>query len=260
MKHIAITLLYFQISFFAKSQEAVEIRRFEVSQSKQAVAVDQNHFYVINNTSITKHSKKDGKETGRWSAAEADIQHLNSGIIMDNKLYCANSNYPESPMASSVEIFDPVELEHIGNRSFGIGNGSLTWVDQKEGFWWAVFAHYTGRGAEAGKDNSWTRLVKYDLEWRQLESWIFPKSLLERFNTRSNSGGLWVGDQLYLTGHDAPEIYIIQLPKAGYELEWIKTIPVNIAGQGIALDQTDGRTIIYGILRKDGVVTVSEVK
>src|SRR5688500_10982329 len=142
---ILATLLI--VPFGVKGQQAKEVRRFEVSQAKQAVAVDKDYFYVINNSSISKHRKNDGKLMASWDGTqEGMLTHLNSGMVIEGKLYCAHSNYPEEPMASSVEVFDTQTLEHIDNHSFGIMTGSATWIDHYQGYWWIGFAHYTGKG------------------------------------------------------------------------------------------------------------------
>jgi len=245
------------------SQTITEIRKFQVLEAKQAVAVDQQYFYVINNSTISKFSKTDGKLITSWDGTKEGIKHLNSGVVIKGKLYCANSNYPEIPMASSIEIFDIKTMQHIGNHSFGIAeHGSLTWIDQKDGFWWIGFAHYGGKESSEGRDVRWTSLVKYDMEFRQLESWIFPKNIVEVFTPKSNSGGAWGKDGLlYCTGHDRPEVYVMKLPKSGYTLEHIATVPAPIYGQGIAIDHfIPNRQIIYGLNRATNTVTVSEIK
>jgi hypothetical protein len=76
-----------------------------------------------------------------------------------------------------------------------------------------------------------------------------PKTILDRFEDMSNSGGSWGPDgYLYLSGHDPAEIYRMRLPKAGSVLELVDVIPMNIRGQGIAWDRSD-RGVIYGIIR-----------
>ncbi|WP_421920275.1 hypothetical protein [Marinifilum sp.] len=242
----------------AQSTKAKLIKEYHVKKARQAVATDVDNFYVINNSNIAKYRKVDGKLATEWEDNDSIIHHLNSGIIIEGKLYCCNSNYPKSPMASSIEIFDPQTLKHIGNHSFGIFNGSATWLDFYNGYWYVVFAHYTGRGNEAGKDNSWTRMVKFDKEWRQLESWIFPEKLVSRFGTKSSSGGKILEDgRILCTGHDNYEIYELCFPKKGYALEWIKTIPVASFGQGIAYEKKNDQELIYGIVKKENKVVVS---
>lgn len=244
------------------SQKATEIKRFKIKTAQQGVAVDRDHFYVINNSSITKHLKDDGREVARWDGKAEGIKHLNSGTIIKGKLYCANSNFPAHPMAGSIEIFDPKTLKHIDTHSFGIGNGSVTWIDAKDGFWWIGFAHYSGKHAAEGKDTRWTTLVKYSKDWVQLESWIYPEDIIQQFMPMSNSGGSW-GDNgyLYCTGHDKEELYVMKLPTSGYTLQHVKTIPTTIHGQGIAIDRAvKNKLVIYGLSdRKESSVIVSEI-
>ncbi len=258
-----ISVLLFLTLRPAASQTLTPVKTFDVKEAKQAVAVDAQHFYVINNSSITKHLKTDGKLVATWDGTSDGIVHLNSGVVIKGRLYCANSNYPEIPMTSSVEIFDVKTLTHVDTHSFGIAqHGSLTWLDQKDGHWYIGFAHYAGKEASEGRDVRWTSLVKYDLEWRQVEAWVFPKNLIDLFTPKSNSGGGWGADGLlYCTGHDRGEVYVLKLPKSGYTLQHINTLAAPIEGQGIAIDRSvAGKTLLYGIQRSKHTVTVSEIR
>lgn len=255
---LVLSVLFFN---FSNSQTVKVIKTFDVPNSKQGVAVDSSFFYVINNSSITKHNKENGTLINSWIDKDSLINHLNSGIIINKKLYSCNSNYPESPMASSIEIFNPNTLEHIESHSFGIGYGSATWLDYYNNNWYVAFAHYTGRGSELGKNNSWTQLVKFDNDWQKLESWIFPKNLISKFGIKSNSGGIILPTgEILVTGHDEAELYVLQLPKKGYILEWTNTIPIGSHGQGIAYETDGTNTYIYGIIKKDKKVIVSKIK
>jgi hypothetical protein len=256
-------LLFFTFVQQAFAQEAIQLSKFAVKEAKQAVAVDNGFFYVINNSTIHKYEKKGSKLVTSWDGEKEGIKHLNSGVIIDGKLYCANSNYPEIPMASSVEIFDTKTLNHVDTHSFGIAqHGSLTWLDQKDGFWYIGFAHYAGKEASEGRDVRWTSLVKYTLGWQQVEAWIFPKNLVDVFTPKSNSGGAWGrGGLLYLTGHDKPDLYVVKIPKSGYTLNYVKTIPSAIHGQGIAIDHSvKDKVVIYGLNRETNTVVVEEIK
>jgi hypothetical protein len=256
-------LTYWMVPFQVHAQEATNLRKFPVTEAKQAVAVDKNHFYVINNSTIQKYGKAEGKLVASWDGKKDGIKHLNSGVVIKGKMYCANSNYPEIPMASSVEIFDVATLQHLGSHSFGISNhGSLTWLDQYQGYWYIGFAHYAGKEASEGRDVRWTSLVKYNLDWVEIESWVFPKNIIEAFTPKSNSGGAIGPDgKLYLTGHDKPELYLLQIPKTGYTLNYLKTIPTSIHGQGIAIDRAVKEIlVIYGINRETNTVLVEEIK
>lgn len=257
-----ITILLFMLPCFVFSQDSREIKRFKVKTAQQGVAVDADYFYVINSSSITKHLKSDGRQVAHWDGVAEGIKHLNSGNIINGKLYCANSNFPLHPMAGSVEIFDPATLQHIGSHSFGISNGSVTWVDEHDGFWWIGFAHYSGKHSAEGKDTRWTSLVKYTKEWAQVESWMYPENIIEAFMPMSNSGGTWGNNgYLYCTGHDREELYVMKLPKSGYTLEHVKTIPTTIHGQGIAIDRSiKNKLVIYGISeRNESSIVVNEI-
>lgn len=255
---VLVLLLWLGLSLSGFSQKIIQ-----VTEAKQAVAVDKDYFYVINNSTIQKYTKSDGKLVKSWDGSAEGIKHLNSGVVIKGKLYCANSNYPEIPMASSVEIFDVKTLQHIGNHSFGINNhGSLTWIDQKDGFWYIGFAHYGGKEASEGRDVRWTSLARYSKDWKEVESWVFPENMIALFTPKSNSGGAFGKDGLlYLTGHDRPELYVMRIPIQGYTLEHIKTITVAIHGQGIAIDRSvKDKLVVFGINRAERTVVVEAIK
>ncbi|HBL74716.1 MAG: hypothetical protein A2W90_24160 [Bacteroidetes bacterium GWF2_42_66] len=259
MQKIFLFILFVGTCFISQSQNIVKV--YNVPSSKQAVAVDSKYFYVINNSSITKHQKSDGLLVDSWEDKDSLIHHMNSGIIIRNKLYCINSNYPDIPMASSLEIFNPITLEHVSNHSFGILNGSATWVYKYKNFWYVAFAHYSGKDGMEGQSNVWTRLVKFDRKWRQVESWIFPKELLKKFGTKSNSGGVILSDgKVLITGHDNFETYVLEFPNKGVTLKWVDTIPVGSYGQGIAYEKDGKSEFIYGIIKKESKVVVTKIK
>jgi hypothetical protein len=96
-------------------------------------------------------------------------------------------------------------------------------------------------------------MIKFTADFRMVESWVFPKTLLDRFKDMSNSGGSWGADGfLYLTGHDAAELYRVKLPSSGSVLELMDVIPMDIRGQGIAWDRS-APGVVYGIVRSTGV-------
>ncbi len=252
----------FSLSGQETSKQTKELKRFTVPEAKQAVAVDKNYFYVINNNRITKHDKKSGSLMAEWDGAGQRISHLNSGAVIRGRLYCASSNYPASPMASSIEIFDAKTLKHLGNHSFGIYAGSATWIDKHDGCWYVGFAHYTGTGSSEGKDTRWTSVVKFNKKWQQIEAWIFPDNIIELFKPKSNSGAAFGYDgRLYCTGHDRPEIYVMEIPDAGFTLKHITTITVPVFGQGIAFDHSvKHKKVIYGLDRNNNQVISFEIE
>jgi hypothetical protein len=230
-----------------------QIGEFAVKEANQGVGVDAQHFYAVDNYVIGKYDKKTGKLVKRFQGdKKGPVLHLDSAMLMDGKLYAAHSNYPEWPMTSSLEIFDAETMEHVGTHSFGIQYGSLTWVDWHDGHWWMTFANYDrllGPNKTPYGHKANTLMVKMTKDLRPVQSWTLPKSILDKFEDMSNSGGSWGPDGfLYLSGHDPAEIYRMRLPKAGSILELVDVIPMNIRGQGIAWDRSQPG-VIYGIIR-----------
>jgi len=230
-----------------------QIGEFNIPEANQAVGVDDKYFYAVDNQAIGKYDKQTGKLVKKWKGDKAGpILHLDSAMVMYGKIYCAHSNYPQWPMTSSLEIFDADTLEPVGSHSFGIRYGSLTWVDWHDGHWWMVFANYDkpyGPNKTAYGNKLNTLMVEFTPDFQEVAAWTLPKSLLDRFEDMSNSGGQWGPDgYLYLTGHDPAELYRVRLPKHGSILEVVDVIPMNIRGQGIAWDKSQPG-VIYGIIR-----------
>ena len=227
------------------------VHSLEADEARQGVASDGTYAYAIDNSRIGKYDIKTGKRVAGWEGPRALFPHMNACTLVDKRLLCAASNFPKVPMTSAIEIFDPVAMTHLSTISLGIGTGSLTWVDRKDGFWWAGFANYVGKAGEPGKDHRYTAILKLDDQWRQLEGWTLPDAVLERMAPMSNSGGGWGDDGLlYLTGHDRPEVYALRLPKAGSTLELVATLPIPFEGQAIDWDPKAKR-LLWGISRKD---------
>ncbi len=252
--------IFVNVSFAGKQHARLEtVQAFKVAEARQGVAVDSACFYTINSKGIGKYGKKDGKLIAEWEDHSGRIIHIDGGVVVDKKLYCAHSNFSKLPMTSSIEIFDTKNLEHIGSHSFGINYGSCTWADYHQGYWWVCFAHYDRFEPVLHKNNSWTVLVKFDENWREMESWTFPAEMLEEFKPMSCSGGSWGPDgNLYVTGHDSSFVYVVQLPKMGSVLELTDTLETSFPGQGIAWDRYD-LNHLYGIDRKEKAVIRSKL-
>ena len=248
----------------AVAQEAPIIRAaaqtvasFNVPEANQGIGVDDRFFYAVDNQAIAKYDKQSGARVAVWQGEEnGPILHLNSAVLVDGLLYAAHSNYPDWPATSSVEIFDARTLRHVDSYSFGIDRGALTWLDYYQGSWWGAFANYSGL---LNRNNSLTQMVRFDEQWRVVEAWVFPDEILERFGMMSNSGGSWGPDsRLYISGHDQAEVYVMELPQAGSVLRWVGTVPLDIAGQGIAWDRSQP-DMLYGIVRAERRVTASRI-
>jgi hypothetical protein len=238
-----------------------EVRRFQAAEADQAVAVDERFFYAIDNHAIGKYDKQTGDKVGEWIGPDnGPIIHLNSGIVIDGRLYCGHSNYPGVPMFSSIEIFDTKTLQHVASHSFGLMPGSATWIDRRDGIWWVGFANYVGNGGVPGQGPAWTHVGLFDEDWRQVGGYAFPDSIVQRFHEHSNSGAAFgPGGFLYATGHDAGEIYLLKPPAAGSVLELIDVLPVTAEGQGVAWDPVE-KDVFYTLLRSTNTIVVSRAR
>ena len=243
----------------ACTREVTVLRRYEASEATQAVAVDARFFYAIGNAEIGKYDKNTGQRVAAWQErAGGPVAHLNSGIVVEQQLYAAHSNYPETPMVSSIEVFDTATMAHLRSIPLPSGLGSATWVERIDDDWWVTFAHYSGRGGEPGRGSEHTRLVRFDSAWRQNGAWSFPSAVLRRWDGMSSSGGVWLRPgRLVTTGHHTPELYVLDLPASGTELQLAETIETASEGQGIAIDRPGG--LLYSIQREARQVIVSKL-
>lgn len=238
---------------------AAEVRRVPSTDARQGAVSDGRHLYAIDNAAIAKIEPATGKVVARWQGDPALFRHMNSCIAHAAKLVCAASNYPDVPMASSVEWFDTRAMRHVASRSLGPGRGSLTWLDWHDGSWWACFANYDDKGGEPGRDHRATTLVRFDPNFIEQGAWLFPQTVLERMAPRSASGGSWAKDgYLYVTGHDRPELYVVSLPAAGSILRHVATIAIPTNGQAIAWDPKDDRTL-WSIERSSRELVASSI-
>lgn len=234
-----------------------EVRRFPAAEAHQGVAVDADHFYAITNRAIGKYRKSDGIRVGGWEGAkDGPIQHLNSGIVIGDRLHVAHSNFPKLPEESSLEIWDTTTMQPVARHVFPEAPGSLTWIVPEGKGWLACFAHY-----RKTSDPAKSRLVRFDADWKPLATWSFPAALIERFAGSSSSGGaIGPGGTLFLSGHDAKELYLVTLPDAiEGEIRWDHTLPVSAEGQAFAWDPSENGTL-YSISRSSREVIVSTVQ
>jgi hypothetical protein len=244
----------------APASRVTETQRFVAAEARQGVAADAEFLYVISNHAVGKYRKSGGERIASWECPEGEpLIHLNAGVVFEGRLYCAHSNFPGVPHVSSVEIWDTNTLRHVGSRSLGRTDGSLTWIDRRNGRWIAAFVHYGGRGGEPGRGPEWTRIVEFDDEWRETGGWTLPAELVVRLGTDgySTSGGaLGPGGLLYLTGHDAPELYVLSFPSAGSVLRWIATLPIPAEGQAFGWDPVEPSVAHFVLKRTREVITV----
>lgn len=237
------------------------VREYDAPEARQGVAVDRDHVYAVVNSVIAKYDKTSGERIAHWSSPRGGpIRHINSCYAEAAKLWCANSNFPELPMASSVEIFDAATMTHESSVSLGVlDEGSLTFFEPLGDGWIAGFAHYDERGGLPYKPASFAEIVTYDRNWRRTGGWLMPQFVRDRMAPHAASGGSIGADGLlYLFGHDRPEMYVLAKPKMGPVLEHIATIAVDAAGQAFSWDRGES-DMLYAINRPTGTVRVFEM-
>jgi len=211
----------------------------------QAAAADQHHFYAITSNRVAKYQRSTGQ---RLAISTGPAKHLNSGFVWHGKLLCAHSNYPQTPEISEIKILDPKTMLLSTFKEFGNYGGSLTWVLRHDDHWWCNFALY-------GEQNGQTFLVQFDDDWKEVGRWTYPAEVITKLGNYSLSGGVWFGDELLVTGHDAPVIFRLQIPQEENVLLYLGQQSVPFTGQGIAVDpNTNG---LIGINRRKRTMILS---
>ncbi len=196
----------------------------------QAAASDTDHVYAIASTEIAKYDRQMGR---RLAVSQGEARHLNSGFLWEGKLYCAHSNYPQTPEQSQVKVLDLKSMQLTTLRDLSDLGGSLTWVVRHDEHWWCNFAGY-------GDQQARTVLVQFDHAWHEQARWTYPAEVLRQLGNYSLSGGIWLGQELLVTGHDDPVLFRLRLPREGHVLEYLGTQRIPFTGQGIAIDPRSG--------------------
>jgi hypothetical protein len=230
---------------------ATTLRSFPAAEALQGVAVDAEHVYAVVNFAIGKYDRTTGERVGGWVGPRRGlIGHLNSCFEESGLLWCANSNHPEVPMASSVEVFDTRTMEHHQSHSLGLmDEGSLTWFVRLDEGWIAGFAHYNDETGEPFKSNAYSGVHTFDNRWRRTGGWRLPPALVERMDPQAASGGAIGPDGLlYVFGHHEPELYVLAKPAMGPTLLHVATIALEAEGQAFAFDPTED-DVIWAISR-----------
>lgn len=234
-------------------------RAIAAPQARQGVASDGSAIYVINSSAIGKYAIADSASLKTFEGDPQRFAHLNSCTIALDQLVCAASNYPAVPHRGTIEFFDAARLVHLRTILMPENPGSLTALDRHDGRWWAVFAHYDGKGGIAGRDHRETIFAELDDAFHILRQWRFPVTVLERIAPRSISGASWGANGcLYASGHDRPEIYVLSLPESGGELRHDATLATVSFGQAIDVDPVNP-ALIWSIDRKSRTAFASRL-
>jgi hypothetical protein len=225
---------------------ATLVRRYPAQEAGQGAAIDARYVYAIVNSAIGKYDRQSGTRVGQWlGARDGLIRHLNSCFAQAKQLWCANSNFPELPMASSIEVFNSDTMTHVSSHSLGLQDeGSLTFFEPYKDGWLAGFAHYDAVGGLPFKNSSYASIVTYDAQWRRTGGWMLPKSVQEQMSPHAASGGALGPDGLlYVLGHSKPELYVLARPARGPVLLHIATFSIEAEGQAFAWDKSNPRRI-----------------
>lgn len=222
-------------------------REIPAGEAHQAAAADEKHYYAITSSSVAKYDRASGD---RIASSTGEAMHLNSGFMHEGKLLLAHSNYPLTPEKSEIKQLDPTTMQLTTYRDLGDAGGSLTWVVRHQGAWWCNFAKY-------GKDNNQTALVQYNDDWKELRRFAYPEQVISQLGSMSISGGVFVGDRLFATGHDDPIIFVLSLPTTGDKLVLEETLDCPFTGQGIAVDAATSELV--GIHRKDRKILIAKL-
>lgn len=217
---------------------------WSAAEANQGVAVDAEHLYVVDNTQIGKYRLPDGVRVAGWEGPRRGlVRHLNSCFAEAGGLWCANSNFSLTPMASSIERFRTADMSHAGSHSLGLAEeGSLTWFGRLGDGWIAGFAHYDGNGGVGFKTHRSSAVVVFDALWRRRGGWAFPETVLARLAPDAASGGALGPDGLlYVMGRARPEMYVLARPAMGPVLIHVATLDIEAEGQAFAWVQDPAR-------------------
>lgn len=245
-----IPLVWLAVSLPTVAGEAyVERARLASPYATQAAAADERFVYAVASSTIAKLDRTSGAQL---ALSTGKASHLNSGLLLDGKLYCAHSNFPAIPEQGDIRVLDPASMKLETFHVFENPPGSITWVLKREGSWWCHFAHY-------GVTNGKSVLVRYDVTWKETGRWSYPPELVKDWGAASLSGAVWQGDVLLATGHDKKRVYRLKLPEEGGAiLRWIDTVPCPFPGQGIAADPKTGGLIGIDRAKKEVVFATLE--
>lgn len=233
--YLLINLLFpfFCISTLAQENKAptwTTTRTLPAPEAHQAAAATNEFIFAIASKTIAKYDRATGN---RLATSTGEAQHLNSGFLHDGKLYCAHSNYPQTPERSEIKLLDVETMQLSRFKDFGNYGGSLTWSIRHNNHWWCNFARYA-------TDNAQTFLVEFDDQWHELHRYTYPREVIAQIGTMSLSGGVWKENSLLVTDHDHLVLYEVALPADGTVLKYIRNQPAPFTGQGIALDPATG--------------------
>lgn len=227
-----------------------------VKDAYEGVAVGKDFFYAINTKSISKHKIDNGEHVKTVVFTNHPrIKHLNSGVVLGNRLYVCNN--PDDVLFSynTIEVFD-LNLEFQYYIEVTGNTGSLIAIDYFDNRWWTCFSHYKDHArytiiaemyfprpdlSTAGQTNE-----KDLVRWHIRNRYYFPNDIVNRSN--AISGFSFGPDGLvYATGKDCNELFVLHLHRSSPIMSLDRIIKLDIDGQAIDWDRK--RKKLYGIHR-----------
>lgn len=193
----------------------------------KGVVTSGKYFYVIKNNAIEKYRKYDGTME---KSIKTPYEHLSGGVIYDELLYVTFN----PPGKKNKVITFTLDLDYMGTIPLE-HEGSLTWIDNYNGSWYGVLAHFE-------KNVNKTRLVKFkNGSWDIERTWYFPTKVYTLVYPYSIIGGQFNrhSGKLFVTGQDKKEIYMINVnedDELSDKLKLSDVISVPFSGQGVSWD------------------------
>lgn len=173
------------------------------------VTYDNNHLYIINNKSISKHHK-----TGSFIQRYIYDFTIKYAIIVKNMLYCLShiNNY------NIIYMIDTNNMK-VTDKIYPRLDKLLSWITYYDNKWWA------------GSQHSNNYLIKLNNVFIPIKQWQMPSKYIH--------GGSWNNNILYLTDkHGNVQRFILREELIKYK----KIIRTNITN-GLSWDNN----IMYGI-------------
>jgi hypothetical protein len=155
------------------------------------------------------------------------------------------------PETSEIRVYDPATNKLTIFHDFKNPPGSLVWNIHDGKNWWCCFAHYQDANAK-------TILIKMTDEFKELQRWTFPKTVVDDWDKMSASGGIWDGETLLVSHHHYKVLYRLKVPKDGKELELVEALECPFPGQGIARDPKTGGLVGIDRGARNVVLAVKE--
>jgi hypothetical protein len=214
-----------------------------ISGNHNGVAVDKDHFYAINDTSISKHNIVTGDVITQTSFENhSRIKHLNSGVVHADRIYVCNN--PND--FNTIEVFN-TNLEHKYTIDIAGNCGSLKAIDYYKSRWWGCFVHTEHDGvntiiAEMYSPSPDLHATDKIHKWTIRNRFHFPDDARKDMCS-NNVSGFTFGPRglVYATVDTTNSLYVMHM---SYNTQTMTLDEI------ISLDGVDGKSIVWDRKRK----------